>query len=1813
MSDRVNTAKLKRQRSSLSKLFTTVSEAKEITEEDLRVHRLKLESIETEITALNGWKLENIKDEDEEIELELNKQEEYSDKLIKIRAILQKYEESTSQKTESASSKSEIFLAPNVRLPKRELPKFGGDRLKFFEFWESFEIVDKSQLSDVEKFGYLRQCLFGKAALSIDGLSLTSTNYNHAKEILVSTFGQKNVIIASHVDALLKIPSASPNPLSLRDTYSKINQHLRSLESLGIHTKQFGVILAPIVSSKIPESVRLMIVRKSCIDDDMVLFDLDNLMSELLKEIRSLEISKINVNNAQEKSSSGPINRPYKPSASALHSAAKSNVFCTFCKGSHESARCHMSHQVPTASVLTTQTTFRKKCPYCNQDHSASACSAYSTVESRLDLLRKNGRCFICLKPRHLSKDCTLPYNCHKCGLRHHISVCSKTPGTSSSAATSGTRLLESQKQSASSSPKNSAVPTPPSATSQLDSSATFTGCSLPNKNGHPKVILQTAVAQMTNPNSRSDSAVQARILFDTGSQRSYCTSILAEKLGLQFKRKEKLSIFTFGSSEGTTSLLPVVELAVHSRDNKQIFVLECLVMDGLCKGVPTACDSRCVQVPAFASLDLAETETGQDSASVDVLVGIDCYSSLISSDRVCDPRYPGMVALNSPFGYVVFGIQHFGSDGHLSTVSSTTVNHTLADEASDDLGILVKQFYSLDSLGIGTETNQTDDDVFQNLKDTITREEDGRFIVRLPLKLDRNLVPSHRSICERRLATGYQKPGLRTKADAVIIQQLTDGIIEVVPDVSLPGHYMPHHSVLRNSPTTPVRIVHDGSFKCRKSDLSLNDCLHSGPDLLPNLLTLLVSFRNNRVAFTADIKGAFLQIGVHTEDRDLLRFLWNHNGSDITEYRFKRVPFGLNCGSFLLNATIKVLLGSEKENFPETCGLLDSYLYIDDFISGSDTMESSLRACVEAKEIFSRARMQLCKFTSNSCDLLKSLDADMEFGFANDTKVLGQGWTPSEDKFYFNFDELVEKATSLPITRRTVLKCTASIYDPLGFLSPITICAKLIFTSACSGDISWDEELDAVDRKKFTSWIEELKLMKKLRIPRYVLTGMMDSVELHGFADASIDAYAAVVYVVVPGQSNLILSKSRVAPKSLKKVSIPRLELLGCLILSRLVKKAFACYRSICSAIHLYTDSSAALFWITASKKWKVWVSNRVAEINENVSLPVGVTWHHIAGQDNIADLPSRGGSFKDLGEKWFNGPNFLFSIFDNQRFSKFECSSLSEEGDSWNFEKSQEDSNIIQSEIVAVSHVEECDSLIDYDRFSSFFKLVKTMSFVLKFVRLLKLKIGMADANINISYTNEIREAERIILRDVQKALPHEKKNLSKQLNLFCDEGGLMRCRGRLTWSGQTTFSANNPILIPKKHVVSNLIILEAHHSVLHSGVSQTLSQVRQRFWIIAGRQAVRSVLSKCITCLRFNGSSYGSVKPAALPDFRSSKCETFETVGLDFLGPIFVHDIDCAAEKRWIALFTCSATRAVHMEVSKSQSTSDVLDVIRNFVSRRGLPKLVVTDNASTFVKLGKYFASCRIEWKHIVEKAAWWGGFYERLVGMVKSNLKKVLGKKSVTSDNLCVLIHEIEAVINSRPLTYVGDDDVDILTPGHFLIGRSITTVPESTAAVRNVTDTNLREMIQLKTRMSNHFWNLWSREYLLSLREKWQKVNTNNSKSIRVGDICLVQEKNSRLLWSMGKVMELLPGRDGLIRAGVVKVKNSLLRRPVQHLYPLELSAPVPDYVCPGCGLPDDGKLKMIGCDGCNQWWHWDCCAIQSAPKEKLWYCANCR
>jgi hypothetical protein len=424
-------------------------------------------------------------------------------------------------------------------------------------------------------------------------------------------------------------------------------------------------------------------------------------------------------------------------------------------------------------------------------------------------------------------------------------------------------------------------------------------------------------------------------------------------------------------------------------------------------------------------------------------------------------------------------------------------------------------------------------------------------------------------------------------------------------------------------------------------------------------------------------------------------------------------------------------------------------------------------------------------------------------------------------------------------------------------------------------------------------------------------------------------------------------------------------------------------------------------------------------------------------------------------------------------------------------------------------------------------------------------------------------------------------EKNSTIRNLSPFLDENGVIRVGGRIR-NANLAYNQKHPVLIPKNHNVTEAIIRHFHVKNLHSGTQSTLASIRQQYWPIAGRNKIKQIIHKCISCFRAK-PIIAQQKMGDLPVKRLEPARPFINSGLDYCGPILIKTHRGRGKqktiKAYVCLFICLSTKAIHIELVSDLTADTFLDALKRFVSRRGTVKSIISDNATNFIKANKdlidlhqFFQNSEIsrklvttlsneniQWKFIPPRTPNFGGLWEAGVKSVKFHIKRVVGETVLTYDELYTLLTRIEACLNSRPLVPMSNDpnDLTAITPGHFLIGEALTAPLEPDLTELKI---NRLSRHQLLERLRQHFWKRWRTEYLSYLqgRTKWQSP----SPSLQPGDLVLLVEDNvPPLCWPLGRIQQVHPGSDGNVRVVTVKTNRGTYKRGVRKVCVLPIES----------------------------------------------------
>ncbi|XP_055910537.1 uncharacterized protein LOC129944900 [Eupeodes corollae] len=1384
-----------------------------------------------------------------------------------------------------------------------------------------------------------------------------------------------------------------------------------------------------------------------------------------------------------------------------------------------KNSRTSNSSNIKSLAVVNTS------CPKCKGEHYLPQCPDFisMSVSSRRNFARDQRLCYNCLGTKHSSNRCRSKARCTSCNSRHHSLVHLDNPSTA-----------------------NAVDPT--------QGSASVVSNHVQN-GSRSSVILPTAVVKVYDVSGKTH---LVRVLLDSGSQVSFVTDSLVKRLGLR-RSHARLPISGISSVEaGVTQ--GAAELKLKSRINSHTMQVEAYILNQITSQTP----SLSLEASNFTFLDdLLLADVGfKNPGPIDVLLGADKAWSILLSDHRSDPEGK-VVAHETLFGWVVTGC--------------LPGNSLVSLHAGVDLDVILKSFWEIEEVPPSSSFRVIEDEVDENFSKTLTRTPDNKYMVELPFRQDHVKFANSISGALSRLLAMERRfsrdKDLQVEYCKFMQTYLNLGHMERIPDEKIEPtsgsvFYLPHHAVITNK----IRVVFDGSHKDTKN-CSLNEMLHIGTPLQRNLVNVCIRFRLHRFVFCADIVKMFRQIWVHPKHRDFQRIVWRESpDSPISHFRLATVTYGTSPAPYLSMKVLRQIAFDYKHQFPLASHAVLHDMYVDDLMTGADSLSETLELKKQIVEMLSCGGLELSKWSSNCWEILRDIDCKEVVSLDLDsssecTKVLGLVWNPYHDTFTYKIS-LPEHFVS---TKRKLLSEVAKVFDPLGFLAPSTILLKILFQELWTAKtkIDWDDPLPFEIAEKWKLYRENLTYFENFRIFRR-FTQNSKSLELIGFSDASEKAYSAVVYCRSCSEDGvevkLVAAKTRVAP--VKQLSIPRLELCGSLLLCRLIELIRSSLDVKPVRVSAFCDSQIVLSWLSSSpRKWSTFVANRTSEILS--SLPRS-SWSHVSSSENPADCASRGLSPKDLMEHklWWNGPEWLVHSIDEwPNHCETEIEDIPEE------RKKVHTVHVS----VAVEHFLDKISL----KISSWRKIVRIVCYIRRFIYFCRLPKG--DRRCGYLSLSELRLGKIICLKWTQREFLREIKSLKTDrcvdkasklcsLSPFIDAVGLLRVGGRISNAKNVPFAIRHPIILPKNHPITLLILLDAHRNFLHIGVSGLFALIRQEFWILGSRNLIRKLVHDCHTCFRQRKITSTQLM-GNLPSSRVNPSFAFAHTGCDYAGPITLRSSrgrKPTLSKGYISLFVCMTTKALHLELVSDLTTDAFLAALKRFIARRGRCSVLYSDNGTNFQgaarvlsdmyklvqsqnhnkKVAEMLAGESIDWKFIPPHSPHFGGLWEAGVKLVKQHLRRVVGDSVLTFEEMCTLLAQIEALLNSRPLCASSDSDLDPLTPAHFLIGRPYTAIPEPSYLELPI---NRLGRWQLLQNMMQGFWRRWHTDYLTSLqqRPKWRE----DLRDFEVGDMVILKESNMPpSLWSLGRITAVHPGEDGHVRVVTLRTKRGTFTRPITKL-----------------------------------------------------------
>ncbi|XP_055523265.1 uncharacterized protein LOC129717404 [Wyeomyia smithii] len=868
--------------------------------------------------------------------------------------------------------------------------------------------------------------------------------------------------------------------------------------------------------------------------------------------------------------------------------------------------------------------------------------------------------------------------------------------------------------------------------------------------------------------------------------------------------------------------------------------------------------------------------------------------------------------------------------------------------------------------------------------------------------------------------------------------------------------------------------------------------------------------FREHSFAICGDIREMFHQVKIRNEDQHSQRFLWwdSEDRKKLNTYAMQVMTFGACCSP--ASAQFIKNLNAERfsEDLPAAAKTIVQCTYVDDMLCSEETEEKVIELAKSVRFIHEQGGFEIRNWTSNSRSVLAALKSetclsknlDLSSSLATE-KVLGLWWCTDSDCFTFRINCSRLGEDLLKAKRRPTKR--EVLRTMMSIYDPLGLAAHYLMYLKMLFQEIWRSGAswdDEINQQCFEKWQTWPKLLPEI-----------------------------------------------------ENLKIPR------------------CYRLRTSAgqeteiqLHTFVDAGengmAAAVYLRYAEKGKVECSlvgarTRVAPL-KYLTIPrleLQAAW-------NVADEGTKWQSRLVLtsDSKWYKGPDFFY-----QREEEWPVTP----------DKMVEPMDELRANIHV--HTETQRMAVPINNFQSLRGMVRATALAIRFLRNARPKCftrisgGLTSEEIrnaevfhfHAAQQDAFREELSVLMKNDPRLLLPKRSPLYK-LNPFVDEHGLIRMRGRTGLCEFLPRDAVNPIILPREHPVTHLVVKSYHEKFHHRNHESVINEIRQRFCISRLRRVYAKIRFDCLHC-KLRDARPRPPQMADLPRCRlAAFVRPFTHTGVDYFGPMEVA-IGRRVEKRWGVLFTCLSIRAVHIEVASSLTTNSCIMAIRNFIARRGTPAIFYSDRGTNFIgsdrelkqalekvdqhKMAQEFVSSETSWRFNPPAAPHMGGSWERLIQYVKRTLSELHLSPRPSDEGLRNALIEVEGILNARPLTHVPieDEASPALTPNHWLLGSSDGAKPWSLLDENSIA---LRRGWHLSQKFANQFWTRWLLEYLpeITRRSKWHR----RVRPIAEGDIVLIVDPNSpRNCWPKGRVIGTV-NRDGQVRTVTIKTSTGIYERP---------------------------------------------------------------
>ena len=1320
---------------------------------------------------------------------------------------------------------------------------------------------------------------------------------------------------------------------------------------------------------------------------------------------------------------------------------------------------------------------------------------------------------------------------------------------------------------------------------------------------------------------------IHANVLLDNSSTANYITTEKASELSLapQFE-----NVITIKLNEEVEERVPISAFYLKIPMKTEI---ECTIVEKIIPALPSAAYKKAQRFVQERMKGIHFNPIGKDQVKIHILIGLKHLPQIYTEDiTILD----NLALHKTKLGNYILGTKNNTTRVHQdeeNNVCLVTGNKNLNIESlilQEDLNLktYVEDALNMRDFSITEDEEEKIEDILQKFYKEIikTKDNEGNIRYQVPLlfknEKGKNSVPVNKgqavgilnSNIDRLIASGK----LEDFEKKCIKDHLDGGIFQIIdPAESKEKHnYIPSFAVYNDKSTsTPMRLVVAANLP---KGNCINDHLLKGINLLPMIDKLIHKWRAKPIGLVGDIKKAYYAIQIKPEHRRHLTIVWYSKPlerKDLLTLVLTRLPMGSTNSQFQMIAVFKFHIAHDQDK--EAGQELDDSFYSDNSVLSIDTKDP-FELVVRMVELMQRGGFDLRKFSTNDANLREKL---MEKGVYNteeleSTRVLGHVWDLNTDEMCLSPLNYEPKETW---TLRQILGICHTAYDPMGLGSAVLINGTQFYSTICP-KYKWDDPLSSEDVQTWLPVYQELCEATKLRTPRFYNLESSDPVVMHILVDAATSKWmGALVYLTQNGRSILVRGKAKLYPKNLRESedTCPKKELTAMVVGTRLYQSTRNALRSLYPnmSYRMYSDSEIALAQVVNGPKDSIFVTNRVKLIRE--ILGQEVTLHKISTQNNTSDLVSRGmksSILLDPNSMYWTGPPEL-----HQDVPVFEPS------------------NSTSGQFTLATVQKPVTSILDMvkDR-GTLYQKKRTLSLLLRACALLAKRLhmkGMDDKSkwlkSNLSERQLSRLAAVMIHREEQaRVIPDvidylEKKQgvgtqryigprpaLVHPLDLWLDSQKIVRCGGRLSKAPQT-FSEKHPILYHKESPLFSERVRDAHESGLHCHTKLTKLRLFKNLWIPAGSIAIGQIVKKCVTCRLAAGPPFRNPAPASLPECRL-EINAYAAIMVDFCGPFYVRNNKKEVVKAFILVITCTSSKHLTCHVLPDMTAATVIHALRRHSAIYGTAYRIYSDRATDFLKskailgekLANEFVSLVAEklgkkgivWSENVSAASpWQSGLVERAVQILKSGLRRIIGRRIVSYDELVTLSAECCCISNERAITEPSANLKDPIgvCPNQLIFGRSIAPMGYGESLDDHdlhdpdfalKTDSDLIRSWKKLSNTISSFKRFFQEEWLACLRQRHAydaKVNPVHVPSPEVGDLCIIPKDNiTRSLWERARLEEILPSNDGKARACRLRTSGGrTITRPLSKIYPILQSSEMSQSLNPdeSCQEPNRG------------------------------------